>query len=104
MCQEAVNNVARHAQAESVLIQLGVERGELRIEIEDDGRGFDAGAPRPENDRPHWGLLGIQERAELLGGTVKFDSSPGRGTRVEIRVPLPEDAIVSVPRHAVGEG
>jgi signal transduction histidine kinase len=103
MCQEAVNNVARHAHAESVLIQLGVERGELRIEIEDDGRGFDVAGARPE-DRPHWGLIGIQERAELLGGTVTFDSAPGRGTRVEIRVPLPEDAIATAPKRAAGEG
>jgi signal transduction histidine kinase len=104
MCQEAVNNVARHAQAESVLIQVGVESGKLRIEIEDDGRGFEAGAPRPAEDRPHWGLVGMQERAELLGGTARIDSSPGHGTRVEIVVPLPADA-PAVPRSAAaGEG
>jgi signal transduction histidine kinase len=104
MCQEAVNNVARHAQAESVLIQIGIERGELRIEIEDDGRGFEAGAPRPASDRPHWGLIGMQERAELLGGTARIDSSPGRGTRVEIRVPLPADAAGEQRAAAAGEG
>jgi signal transduction histidine kinase len=104
MCQEAVNNVARHAQAESVLIQIGVERGELRIEIEDDGRGFEAGAPRPASDRPHWGLIGMQERAELLGGTARIESSPGRGTRVEIRVPLPADAAGEQRAAAAGEG
>jgi signal transduction histidine kinase len=104
MCQEAVNNVARHAQAESVLIQVGVERGKLRIEIEDDGRGFEAGAPRPAEDRPHWGLVGIQERAELLGGTARIDSSPGHGTRVEIVVPLPADAPAEPRSAAAGEG
>ena len=90
MCQEAVNNVSRHAQAESVLIQLGVEDGELRIEIEDDGRGFDAAQASGAGDRPHWGLIGIRERAELLGGTAHVESAPGRGTRVAIRVKLPD--------------
>ena len=89
MCQEAMNNVLRHAQAESVLVQVGVEDGKLRIEIEDDGRGFDPAAPPPE-DRAHWGLLGIGERAEILGGKARIDSSPGNGTRVEIVVPLPD--------------
>jgi signal transduction histidine kinase len=85
--QEAMNNIARHAHAESVLIQLGHDERELWIEIEDDGGGFDPGtAPA---DRPHYGLLGIRERAELLGGRATIDSAPGMGTRVEVRVPLP---------------
>ncbi len=107
--QEVMNNIARHARAESVLIQLGpyplaqlvggVSVGcapgeakgasrELRIEIEDDGQGFDPGTA-PE-DRPHYGLLGIRERAELLGGVAIIDSSPGHGTRIEVRVPIPD--------------
>jgi signal transduction histidine kinase len=87
-CQEAMNNVARHAQAESVLVQVSVEGGVVRIEIEDDGKGFEPTAPAP-TDRAHWGLLGIQERASILGGRARIDSTPGRGTRVEIEVPLP---------------
>ena len=90
-CQEAMNNVARHAQAESVLVQVSAEDGRVRIEIEDDGKGFDSGAPAP-TDRAHWGLLGIQERASILGGRARIDSAPGRGTRVEIEVPLPAAA------------
>jgi signal transduction histidine kinase len=107
--QEVMNNIARHARAESVLIQLGPYpllqldgggtvgggRGEapgasreLRIEIEDDGQGFDPGTA-PE-DRPHYGLLGIRERAELLGGVAIIDSAPGHGTRIEVRVPIPD--------------
>ena len=88
--QEAMNNIARHAGAESVLIQLGAVGRELRVEIEDDGRGFDPAAT--PGDRPHYGLMGIQERAQLLGGTATIDSAPGRGTRVEIRVPIPDEA------------
>jgi signal transduction histidine kinase len=88
MCQEAMNNVVRHAEAESVLVQVNVEGGVLRIDIEDDGKGFDPGAA-PAGDRAHWGLLGIQERAQILGGSARIDSAPGAGTRVEIKVPLP---------------
>ncbi|HUK66349.1 MAG TPA: HAMP domain-containing protein [Anaeromyxobacteraceae bacterium] len=87
--QEAMNNVLRHAKADSVLIQLGEEGQKLRIEIEDDGQGFDPEvAPA---DRPHYGLLGIRERAELLGGTAVIESSPGGGTRVEVLVPIPSE-------------
>jgi len=89
ICQEAINNITRHAKADSVLIQLEAEGGQLRIEIEDDGAGFDPGGPGP-SDRPHYGLMGIRERAELLGGRATVESAPGRGTRVEVRVPLPE--------------
>ena len=87
--QEAMNNIARHAKAESVLIQLGLEGKDLLIEIEDDGQGFDP-AVSPQ-DRPHYGLLGMRERAELLGGTALIESAPGKGTRLEIRVPLPDE-------------
>ena len=97
--QEVMNNIARHAHAESVLIQLGTHvpapgaARELCIEIEDDGQGFDPRAT-PE-DRPHYGLLGIRERAEILGGVATIDSAPGHGTRVEVRVPLPAEGVTS---------
>jgi signal transduction histidine kinase len=98
--QETMNNIARHAQAESVLVQLGQDEREIRIEIEDDGRGFDPSvAPQ---DRPHYGLLGIRERAELLGGTAVIDSAPGKGTRVEVRVPLPDAAGAPSPDGPAG--
>lgn len=92
MCQEVLSNVARHAQASAVLVQVGIEGGELRIEIEDDGKGFDPAAIAQRDSRPHWGLMGIQERAEILGGTAVIDSAPGQGTRVEVRIPLPPEA------------
>jgi signal transduction histidine kinase len=89
ICQEAMSNVARHAQATAALVQVGVEWGNVVIEIEDDGKGFDPeGAARREGRRP-WGLMGIRERAEILGGTAHIESSPGQGTHVEVRIPLP---------------
>jgi signal transduction histidine kinase len=87
--QEAMNNIARHAKAESVLIQLGLDGKDLHIEIEDDGQGFDPNVS--PQDRPHYGVLGMRERAELLGGTAIIESAPGMGTRLEIRVPLPDE-------------
>jgi len=90
VCQEAMSNIARHAQAESVLIQVSESGGALHIEIEDDGRGFD-----PENvsraQRRPFGLMGIRERVEILGGQVRIDSAPGKGTRLHIDVPLPRE-------------
>jgi signal transduction histidine kinase len=92
ICQEALSNVARHAQASHVLVELRAEGPLLCIDVEDDGVGFDQAAVAHREGRPHWGLLGIQERASLLGGSARFDSTPGAGTRVEVRIPLSEEA------------
>jgi signal transduction histidine kinase len=97
MCQEVLSNVVRHARASRVLVQVGVEGGELRIEIEDDGRGFDPAAVAQRDARPHWGLMGIRERAEILGGTAEIDSEPGQGTRVAVRIPLPPEPARAAP-------
>jgi signal transduction histidine kinase len=100
VCQEAVNNIARHARAESVLIQLGAEGRELVIEIEDDGQGFEPGGGARRDGRPHYGLMGIRERAEILGGRATVDSAPGQGTRVEVRVPLADEGEVPADSSA----
>jgi signal transduction histidine kinase len=87
VCQEAMSNIARHAQAETVLIQLSEADGVIRIEIEDDGRGFDPGNVS-HAERRHFGLMGIEERVDILGGKVRIDSAPGQGTRIHLEVPL----------------
>jgi signal transduction histidine kinase len=93
--------VARHAHATAVLVQVGVEANQVVIDIEDDGKGFDpAAASRPEGRRP-WGIMGIAERAEILGGKARVESAPGKGTRVTVRIPLPSAApthTAEVPR------
>ncbi len=91
MCQEAMTNIARHAQATQVLIEVGVEGAEVHVDIEDDGKGFDQAEVARRPGRPHWGLLGIAERAELLGGRATIDSSPGAGTRIDVWIPLPQE-------------
>ncbi len=91
VCQEALNNVARHAQAEKVLVQIEQQGEILRIDIEDDGRGFEPAPPAASDERPHFGLMGIRERVEILGGRLQVDSAPGQGTRLSIEVPLPTE-------------
>lgn len=87
--QEALTNVGRHAQADRVAIKLEQDSEGISVTIEDNGRGF-----LPESlgaSSKQIGLIGMQERVELIGGTLVINSSPGRGTRLDIRVPLPEE-------------
>jgi len=87
--QEALTNVARHAHAETVLVQIVRSESELHLEIEDDGDGFDpASLAGPVRSARGLGLTGIRERLELLGGSAEIESSPGQGTRVVLRAPL----------------
>jgi two-component system, NarL family, sensor kinase len=84
ICQEALTNVARHAGAERVTVRLVATPDRVRLVVEDDGRGFDA-FDVPEDRH---GLVGMRERAEMLGGTLEVRSDPGAGTRIEANVPL----------------
>jgi len=84
ICQEALTNVTRHASASRVRVALAAEPPALVLRVEDDGRGLQAGAPGPGA----LGLLGMTERATLLGGEVAFEPRPGGGTIVTARVPL----------------
>lgn len=84
IAQEALNNVHKHAQATSVGVLLTLRDGVLVLSIEDDGRGFDADAARPGTAI---GLLGMNERAFLLNGTVEIESLAGGGTTVIVTVP-----------------
>ncbi|MBI4338441.1 MAG: HAMP domain-containing protein [Chloroflexi bacterium] len=87
--QEALNNVAKHAHATRVRIRLGFGESEVKGEIEDNGKGFSVQvAPDRSRDGAGLGLLGMQERAALLGGRLSVTSSPGVGTRVSFQIPL----------------
>lgn len=87
IAQEALRNVVRHARASQVELQVGFGADELVLCVVDDGGGF---APEQLAEAPteHLGLLGMSERARLLGGSLAVRSAPGRGTRVEATVPL----------------
>ncbi len=84
MAQEALNNIAQHADAQKVLIELTSTPQYVQLVVEDDGRGFD-----PENvQKDRYGLIGLNERAHLLGGSFAIESAPNHGTRLEIHIPL----------------
>ena len=86
VAQEALNNVIKHARANKVNIRLDYAAEVVGLQVEDDGCGFDNDRiDTPE--RRAWGLIGMEERASLLGGQLRVDSSPGAGTRVEVRIP-----------------
>ncbi|WP_227494249.1 PAS domain-containing sensor histidine kinase [Ramlibacter pallidus] len=83
--QESLTNVAKHAQATEVVVELH-PRGEiLLLRVQDNGVGFRTSDPRKPQSL---GLVGLRERAHLLRGEVRIDSSPGTGTRVEARIPI----------------
>ncbi len=87
--QEALNNIIKHAQAKGVNIRLEYRNNKVFVSIRDDGVGFDLNVVRISHSRrPSLGLAGMQERAALLGGDVKIQSSPGQGTLVEAVLPL----------------
>ncbi|MBI2847928.1 MAG: sensor histidine kinase, partial [Chloroflexi bacterium] len=88
--QEAINNIARHAQAQEAHIRLLLRGSTARIEVSDDGKGFDVEKVlRPQFSGQGVGLLGIQERAYLLGGRFDIHSHPGQGTQIIVEVPIP---------------
>ncbi len=90
--QEAMTNVLKHAQAERVSVQLYRDESLLCIEVIDHGQGFDVGkvVAKPERGL-HIGLVGIRERARLWDGSCTVDSELGRGTRIFVTIPMPED-------------
>jgi two-component system sensor histidine kinase DegS len=86
--QEALTNARKHSGAEQVQVKLQRRGGEVVLQVEDNGRGF-----APENTPPgHYGLVGMRERAQLIGGRLEVHGRPGKGTRVVLRVPLHEQA------------
>ena len=93
MIQEGLTNVARHANATSVNVIVHRDPSQVRIVIEDDGVGFDHDAAQAVRDpagnrAQRLGLVGLRERAALLGGKIEVESSPGRGTTLAISVPV----------------
>jgi signal transduction histidine kinase len=88
IAQEALANTVKHAQARHVEITFTIEATELRLMIVDDGQGFDPAGNRLEsNQRPHFGLLSMRERAQSLGGSLQIESYPERGTRITVVLP-----------------
>jgi two-component system sensor histidine kinase UhpB len=88
--QEALTNVARHARARRADVSIERQNGFIRATVRDDGTGFAAPAALdPAAPRRALGLMGMQERAELVGGSLTIHSEPGRGTTVTVQLPAP---------------
>jgi len=106
--QEALHNVAKHAQAKNVAVQVGREQNNIKLLVEDDGIGFvQKGVSRGRS----FGLAGMKERIAALGGTVRVRTGKGRGTRIEVTVPdtaavvqLPVSADAVYPNRSVAAG
>jgi PAS domain S-box-containing protein len=84
--QEALNNVAKHAQAENVAVLLDRRQDRVSLIVEDDGIGFDV--EQPVGPRQRFGVIGMRERATILGGTLDVESHPGKGATVVARIPV----------------
>jgi len=87
VAQEATSNAVKHGNAQHIVIRLDFSAAaQMRLVIEDDGAGFDPSAAVPAG---HFGIIGIRERVEKLGGRFELRSQSGKGTTVEVQVPLP---------------
>ncbi|MCP4359578.1 MAG: GAF domain-containing sensor histidine kinase [Chloroflexi bacterium] len=84
IAQEALNNVSRHSQAASAAVTVTYGASEIRLAVHDDGVGFNPDAVPPN----HFGLTGMNERVKLLDGTLRLESSPSAGTRIEVKIHL----------------
>jgi two-component system sensor histidine kinase UhpB len=90
IAQEALNNVAKHARARKAEVRLAAGAKVVRLTISDDGAGFDAA--RPPQRAAHYGIATMRERAEAVGASLSIESTPGRGTRVEVELLRPASA------------
>lgn len=88
IAQEAVHNIARHAHARKAVVALERRNGDLVLQVEDDGRGFEPAALKRADQRGGLGLTGMRERAALLGGILEVQSRPGAGTLVRAVIPI----------------
>ncbi len=87
ICQQALTNIVQHARARHATVQLTQRSGTVRLVIHDDGHGFQPREAAGTKKIAHLGLLGMRERAEMIGGTFSVESAPGKSTRVEVTLP-----------------
>jgi two-component system sensor histidine kinase UhpB len=84
IAQEALTNVAKHARAAGVDIVVHQSTAELKLSVVDDGAGFDAACPPAQGGL---GMATMRERTQAVGGSFDVVTAPGRGTRIEVRIP-----------------
>lgn len=102
--QEALTNIEKHAKATHAGVNVKIENDEINVEIRDDGVGYEAAVAGPSAEGSHLGLLGMRERARMLGGRFSIEGGPGRGTLIRAILPLAygeaEQEAVTAPDHA----
>jgi signal transduction histidine kinase len=86
--QEALSNAARHAEGADVAVRIAIAGATLTASVADQGPGFDPATPRGVGPDGGQGLKGLRDRAESLGGALEIDSTPGRGTRLTLMLPI----------------
>ncbi|MGH2721799.1 MAG: GAF domain-containing sensor histidine kinase [Actinomycetota bacterium] len=103
MAQEAIANIRKHAEASVVQIDLEWAPGEVVMRVTDNGKGFDVQAQARAPSGTSFGLMGLRERVTLVRGKLTIDSAPGRGTRIEVRVPIKSTALLDLDGRAGGQ-
>jgi signal transduction histidine kinase len=93
--QEALTNVLRHAQATKVNIKIKKEKGYFTLSVSDDGKGITEGE---KLEQQSLGILGMRERAHLIGAEIEIKGTEGKGTVVTVRVPIPGDRALKMTR------
>ncbi len=86
--QEALNNISKHARASHALVKLELLPNKINLSVTDDGCGFDTDAALHAAGRECYGLLGMRERVELLQGVLKVSSVPGKGSAINVYIPV----------------
>jgi signal transduction histidine kinase len=100
---EAVRNAFRHANARRIEVEIRYDERRLRVRVRDDGRGIQPAVL--EGDRPgHFGLPGMRERAEVIGGRLNVWSEGGLGTEIELTIPAAAAYVKSRPRSSLFAG
>lgn len=91
IAQEAINNIVKHSAAKTATISLDKNKNHYFLCVQDDGHGFDVERSSNQAIRmQQWGLLGMRERAELVGGELRVTSQENQGTTIELKVPIPK--------------
>ena len=83
LLQEGLNNILKHSQASVVMIEIKKHERQVRVQLDDNGLGFDMSIPRSG-----LGLRGMEERLKLIGGQFRLTSAPGAGTQIRIEIPI----------------
>jgi signal transduction histidine kinase len=100
LMQEGINNIGKHAAARKAVLRLVASYPKIILRIEDDGKGFDVDKRlKTMSNERRMGLGNMEERVSLLGGTMRIQSRPGKGTRIVIEVPVKEQGSGSEKEH-----